>query len=69
VQGRLISLQMGAEPVLQTTLLMEGLRPLRTVLEDDFGVPICDVYYFPSMQGNREVHKLFVCRLGPCSVL
>jgi hypothetical protein len=54
---------MAPESVLNASLLIDGVRPLRTVMEDDFGHPLSDVCYFPTVVTALEVQKLFICPL------
>lgn len=63
LQERLVSLDAGEGSMLHKGLLMEGLKPMRTMLEADFGEPLADLYFFPSLQGENAVNKLFVCPL------
>lgn len=42
---RLAALHVRPGSALHTGLLMEGVEPLRTVSEGDFGAPLCDVFY------------------------
>lgn len=43
---------------------MDGLQPVRTVLEADFGASLGDVYYFQELRGRRPRHRLWVCVPG-----
>lgn len=43
--GRVAALDVGTRSALHTRLLMEGVAPLRTVSERDFGTSLCDVFY------------------------
>jgi hypothetical protein len=40
---------------------MDGLQEVRTVLEMDFGRPICDVNYFPGLGGRLREESIFIC--------
>ena len=60
-QGVLCDLDVGEESTLHDTLIMDGLQPVRTVLESDFGSAICDVNYFHSLQDRPREQRLFVC--------
>ncbi len=55
VQGRLALLNVGAASPLHSRLLMPGLELARTVLEADLGVPLADVFYFPSASPRARV--------------
>ena len=60
-QGVLCDLDVGEASALHETLIMDGLQPVRTVLESDFGSPICDINYFHSLQDRPREQRLFVC--------
>lgn len=61
VQGKLCSVDVGEDSCLHDTLIMDGYQTTRTVLESDFGKPLCDVNYFGSLQAHRAMERLFVC--------
>ena len=60
-QGILCDLDVGEASILHDTLIMDGLQPVRTVLESDFGSPICDINYFHSLHDRPREQRLFVC--------
>ncbi|KAK9796273.1 hypothetical protein WJX73_001601 [Symbiochloris irregularis] len=60
-QGALCSLDVGQDSCLHKTLLMDGLQFTRTVLESDFGRPVCDVNYFDWLTVATPSKKVFLC--------
>ena len=61
LQGVLCDLDVGEESVLHDTLIMDGLQPVRTVLESDFGQAICDVNYFHSLRDRPREDRIYIC--------
>ena len=61
VQGKLCCLDVGVNACLHDTLLMNGLQFTRTVLESDFGSPLCDVNFFASLDTASDGRKIFIC--------
>lgn len=61
LQGVLCDLDVGEESALHDTLIMDGLQPVRTVLESDFGQSICDVNYFDTLQDRPREERLYIC--------
>lgn len=57
-------LDVGERSVLHGRLLMEGLEPVRTVLESYFGLPLADLNYFHDLRGRRPPHRVFICVPG-----
>lgn len=54
-------LDAGESSALHHRLLMDGLQTTRTILESDFGLPLADLYFFPSALEALPQHELFVC--------
>ena len=69
LQGSLCSLDVGEDSCLHKTLLMDGLQFTRTVLESDFGNPICDVNYLESLSTAAPNKKVFLCLKDDSSLL
>ena len=61
LQGVLCDLDVGEESVLHDALIMDGLQPVRTVLESDFGQAFCDVNYFHTLQDRPSEERLYIC--------
>lgn len=53
-QGTLAALDLSQGSPLLPALVPEGLRPLRTTFEGDFGQPLGDVYFCPSAADRRD---------------
>jgi len=45
---------------LHESLLMDGLREARTVLEADFGVPLADIYYLHELRSSKSEHRVYI---------
>lgn len=61
LQGKLCCIDTGLDSCLHDTLLMDGLQITRTVLESDFGMPLCDINYFDSLTYLTHEQRLFIC--------
>ncbi len=61
LQDVLCDLDVGETSVLHDRLIMDGLQPVRTVLESDFGQSICDVNYFHTLRDRPREERLFIC--------
>ena len=60
LQGILVSLDLNPTSSLHDQLLPAYARPMRTVLEHDFGLPLSDVYLFRT---NADTFTLYLCPL------
>ena len=56
--GSLYELNVGEESILHHQLLWPGQEPLRTVMEEDLGIPICDLTYLPGEWGDQVLVTL-----------
>ena len=61
LQDVLCDLDVGEGSALHDTLVMDGLQPVRTVLESDFGQSICDINYFHTLQDRPREERVFIC--------
>lgn len=60
--GQAASINVGPESPLNTDLLMDGLHEVCTILEDDLGETLADIYYIEELgkHGRAPHHRLFV---------
>lgn len=65
MQGHLCALDVGEDSPLHTTLILDGLQDVRTVLESDFGAHACDINYFAQLEDAPREARLFICGGNP----
>jgi hypothetical protein len=61
--GQAASINVGPNSPLNTDLLMDGLHEVCTILEDDLGETLADIYYIEELGkhgGRAPHHRLFV---------
>jgi len=60
MNGRAACLDIGPSSPLVEELLMDCLQDVFTVLENDLGTPLCDVYYINELHERKPEHRIFV---------
>lgn len=63
MSGGAVSINVGPESYLNADLLMDGLHEVCTVLEEDLGEPLADIYYIEELGkhgGRAPAHRLFI---------
>ena len=56
--GNIYELDVGEGSLLHHQMLWPGQEPLRTVMEEDLGVPLCDLTYLPGVWGDEVLVTL-----------
>ena len=62
LQDTLLALDLAETSHLLESLVMPGARPLRTVSELDFGLPLCEIYCFAKSETNARL-RIYCCPL------
>ena len=63
MQGNLASIDLADTSPLHHLLLSEAARPMRTISEHDFGLPLCELYAFRDPEGD-SLAPIFACPYG-----